>query len=116
MRSTRTSPPRPPRAHLLLALVVALALFPRAALAFFDFFHPPSGAGTGAPPAPPSYEDQFERVACAHFVCPDWSCARAPAACPCPSRIDDKCELGGADGAYVCARDCARVRRAVRVG
>ena len=52
-------------------------------------------------------------VSCATYVCPDsLVCAATPADCPCPSALDTKCTLGGGEGAFLCARDCTKVRTA----
>ncbi|GAA6020916.1 hypothetical protein JCM10207_003186 [Rhodosporidiobolus poonsookiae] len=108
----RTSLPTSPLA-LLVPLLLLLALAPSPAAAFFEqFFHQGHPGQQQQPVGPPSFEEQLERVQCSQFVCPDFSCAPSPADCPCPSRTDSKCELGGRDGAYVCSRDCARVQKA----
>ncbi|GAA6043787.1 hypothetical protein JCM8097_007705 [Rhodosporidiobolus ruineniae] len=111
------APRAPSPLSLLVPLLLLLLLAPTGSLAFFEqFFGHQQHHQQQQPQGPPSFEDQLDRINCAHFVCPDFSCARAPADCPCPSRTDFKCPLpgGGADGAYVCARSCEKVEEAAR--
>ncbi|GAA6055086.1 hypothetical protein JCM3770_001788 [Rhodotorula araucariae] len=97
----------------LLVLVLAIALAPSLVHAFFEqFFH----HSQQEPQGPAGWDAQLDAVSCATYVCPDTlTCVSAPADCPCPSALDTKCSLGGGEGAYVCSRDCARVRTAERV-
>ncbi|GAA5843884.1 hypothetical protein JCM11251_003543 [Rhodosporidiobolus azoricus] len=109
----RTSTFLPSPLSLLTTFVLLLSLGPTRSLAFFEqFFHHQHQQGPPTPQAPPSYEEQLGRINCPQFVCPDFSCAPTPADCPCPSQTDEKCLLGGSDGAYICTRDCAKAKKA----
>lgn len=52
---------------------------------------------------------------CSQYLCPgSLKCLPSPAECPCPFVQDFKCPVGPAsEGAYVCARDCQTVRKAL---
>lgn len=47
-------------------------------------------------------------------MCPTLECVASPADCGCPLSQDVKCPVGK-EGAFVCARDCEQVKRAMRV-
>ncbi|BGP07628.1 hypothetical protein JCM10049v2_003468 [Rhodotorula toruloides] len=104
-------PTRPSTSPLVLPLLLVLLILPTLASAFFQQFF--QQAGNQAPQGPPSHDERFDQVSCAQYICPDFSCAASPADCPCPSKLDEKCVIPGAEGgAYVCARDCKKVRQA----
>ncbi|GAA5855876.1 hypothetical protein JCM9279_001153 [Rhodotorula babjevae] len=97
----------------LLVLLLALALAPALVHAFFEQFFQHQAEHQAQ--APPTWDQQVDALSCSTYVCPDsLVCAATPADCPCPSALDTKCTLGGGEGAFLCARDCTKVRTAER--